>query len=455
MAYSLIKEFPITLDSGFEISPGSIATGPNRIYIPAKSDTESKMFVFDYGCDENTGLDNGENGKRIIDEEFELPFTRGISYGGATYYSKKIWVVSNEQIENKFMGCIEAYDPESKPRGKKTQGITLPWMWGAKEFQVLGITIEDGNFYILTKRRGWIKEKERKGDYKIEWYDTGGNLKQSYDSFNIVKYPYQTNLTPIGLTDKNMLFFIGDIDNNKAYSYDNEFLLNNREYLLGNQDFILDNQDFDFEDNNTLNNNLISTTPTDQNKGNPHGIGYNGASFSVLRYPNLLISIYTEDTKDGKNNKICSIDDIDPIGQISHGASLVTDENKQFSGLGKYGRQFKIESSEGVLKQWKRNRNKDNETIENKMVMLFGPSVDFLTSTNLESGLFKSVDYVKFIPQYTFPGLELGDIIIPDEDIPESNSSREILETDTKFEIIDFKEGGSGRIQTIYTKRIG
>ena len=407
----LLKQFDLTnFPDGYAISPGSIATGPRQIYIPAINPTEEKarMLVYDYG-----GNDLNTDGERKESEEFRLKYTEGIVYGGATWYNNQIWIVSDEQVENEFTGCVEAYSTD----GKKVQNFSLPWMWGFSLFQCLGITVEKNSFYILTKRVGWFDDEELKesfsNTYHIERYNINGVFEEKCLLNNINN--------PVGLTDnENQLFTVG-IEENKTYSHN--------------------------KDNNSLTEGF-GLVPGN----NPaHGIGYNRASFSVLKNSNpYRVFIY------GDGNVIP--DDTDSTQPVDpHSASLVTKVNQVFGSLGKYGRNYRIEGH-----QW--DYPVDPGYKLKSVQMYQGSAVDFLTSTNLENKLFKSTDYLKFIPQYTLPGLNLGDIIVDDgyyssdPNDPNYNSDSDPdycpPVPDWKFEIIDFKEIANGQFQAIYAQRI-
>ena len=380
----LLKQFDLTdFPPGYVISPGSIAASPTRIYIPAiNSDIESaRMIVYDYG-----GNDLNINGERKKSEEFRLKYTEGIIYGGATWYNGGIWIVSDEQVESEFTGCVEEYSTD----GKKVQNFSLPWMWGFKLFQCLGITVEKNSFYILTKRVGWFDNEELKesfsNTYHIERYNINGVFEE--------KCPLNDINNPVGLTDDETQLFTISIDENKTYSY-------NKDNNPLTEDFGLDS------DNNPA-----------------HGIGYNSASFSVLKNSDpYRVFIY------GDGNVIP--DNTDPIA--IHGASLVYDFYQQFASIAPYSRKYDIQ---------RMNRVVEEDLEKFPMEMYFGSAVDFLTSTNLENKIFKNVDYLKFIPQYTIPALEIGDIIFETDN------------TTKRFEIIDLKEGADGKTQTIYGQRI-
>ena len=295
-------------------------------------------------------------------------------------------------------------------------------MWGQEDsesFQCLGITIEENSFYILTKRTGWFGDEKLDDDYRIEKYDISGKFEKSFELDT-------NNLNPVGLTDNEELFFVGDVVDNELYSYNSNI----------NHD---DTQDIDLESDNEK----------------AHGVGYNGSSFSILRYRNSsntispYIFIYGEcdvipDTPTGKS------------GVRVHGASLITQVNKVFGGLGKYGRNFKIEKKTGGFHQW---CYPDTMTTFESVEMFQGSAVDFLTSTNLENKLFKTTDYLKFIPKYTLPGLELGDIIVDDghdsnQDGDRNDEGDEVAIPSRRFEIIDLKEIANGQFQAIYTQRV-
>ena len=422
----LLKHFDLTdFPDGYVISPGSIATSPTRIYIPAINTgiESSRMIIYDYG-----GNDLNTNGERKEPEEFRLKYTEGIIYGGATWYNGGIWVVSDEQVESEFTGCVENYSVE----GQKIQSFGLPWMWGYEDFKCLGITVEKNFFYILTKRIGWFDNEELKesksNTYHIEKYNINGNFERKYRL-------HTSNADPIGLTDNEINLVVGDKEDNQAYYYDDMINL-----LSEDLNFVPDT------DNPGLDNSP------------EHGIGYNGASFSVLRdsIP-YRVFIY------GDGNVIPD-GSIQPINR--HGDSLVTRVNEVFSSLGQYGRNYKIENKEnGEFYEWAYPKNDDKEgEVFESIEMYQGSAVDFLTSTNLENKVFKNVDYLKFIPQYTLPGLKLGDIIVDDghdrnqdgnrNNTTEGNMFDDPPITSNRFEIIDFKEVANGQLQVIFAQRI-
>ena len=442
----LLKQFPIDIsipdidDEDFEIFPGAIATSPTRIYIPATSQEHglARMLVYDYG-----GNDLDIPGERKLDEEFKLTFTEGINYGGATWYNGEIWVVSDEDKENSFIGCVERYSPE----GVKGSGIGLPWMWGYELFQALGITVEDNSFYILTKRTGWFDDVKLNNQYQIERYNGSGEFEEVFSLG-------PENDNPVGLTDDgdddnpdSNLLYVGDITDNKTYTYDK---------LIINSD-----QDFTFEEllfdgvGNTIEDGVGNTIEGVEDIG-IYGIGYNGASFSVLRiidpssFNDPRIFIY------GTGNVLPE----DPIlSDIYDSETLVYRRNKQFGNIGRYAETFLVFRSTDfdtpiTTGQDKfKNLDPPQNGIE---IMLWSSHVE-TGGENTENQLFERLNYVKFISRHTLPNLKTGDQIvsIPDPTkIPKSGQEDKRRQIEVRFEILGFKEAANGYTQTIFAQRI-
>lgn len=391
---NLLKQFTLSdFPSGYTVSPGSIAVAPKNIYIPVTSQAQQKgrLLVYDY------------DGMRQNDKEFDLDYTSGISYGGATYYNGQVWVVSDEQIDERFAGCIEIYDPIQKV---KVSNIGLDWLTGHEEFQCLGITVEQNKIYVLSKRTGWVNRQQVSEKYLVEHYTPEGDWI-GYSDLN------SNNPEPIGLADDENELFVCDVPGNKAYSYKakeqkNDFLSD------GTKDFNLD-------------------------PGNIkcHGIGYNGIAFIVLRYYDLnnqvspAIFIYGD------------TDIMPPFDPDGHSSSVTTGIYKQFESLcDEFDRKFSVLSKgSSIPKEW----NIEGKT-EQDIQMYFKTSADFLTASNLESRAFGSLVYFDFIPQYTLPGLIEGDVIV-DADQDSSAKSR--------YEIVGFYESGNGNYQKIIARKVG
>lgn len=458
MALNLLKDFNINLPEGFIISPGSIAVSSDRIYLPAKNEEEcvSRMFVFDYISD----LIN-DSERRIEEEEFKLPFIEGIVYGGAAYYNEEIWIVSDEQIENKLTGCLERYTLS----GEQGDGIGLPWMWGFKKFEALGLTVELNSFYILTKRAGWFSgEKLGKelivdgqekivGEYRIEKYDALGEYEKSFKLDD-------SNSKPIGLTDSQKckiyeldsegnkiliketpIIFAGNIPSNKLYPYDIEIKI-----IDDIKDWLI------FRDKDDMNVDV----------NNIHGIGFNEGRFSVLQNNSdnnsYKIFIFDQDP-----NIVCDIEEDIKINPYS--ASITTRSNEVYidnnnsdednTGFTGWFQIFKegSEDPKQTCKPEDTNPDLSKRSLPSEIKMYFASAADFLSPTVLQHGLFRSVDHIKFIPEYTIPGLETGDIIRPTRGNKKRNNQRDGIPDTWQFEITDFKEGGNV-FQIIFTKRI-
>ena len=499
---NLDTTLPIVNRPSYQISPGSFATGPNRIYVPSTNQNHgiSKMLVYDYGevnlgkryknplekegdfflnlidssidifddLDDdaleilnnpqnkwkivirletgqgtytfsgsfdadsksipinhfsgsiNLGSSDGEEvnlaltriGERQYDEEFRLPFTEGIIYGGATYYDGNLWVVSDEQIENEIIGCIEKYNLS----GEKESGIGLPWVWDHKLFEPLGLTIEESNFYVLTKRTGWFQNQKLNNDYYIERYNSSGDYQDNYRLSD-------ENANPIGLTDdssrnniESNLIYIGDLTDNKLYSYDD---------LISGQD-----DDIGLE--------------TESEK--IHGIGYNGASFGILRYRNPDNDIRPEIFIYGSGNLI-PYEDIEVIPEDDDIQSLVRRRRKQFKSP-KYSTTFSIIRFGSDLLGFERvESNTKGKEVYSEEKMFYSADVSFLDSMDSESLLDdRSKRYVTFIPEYTLVGLKVEDVIT----FPFEGSELPSL----KFKITGFKEAANGYVQTILAEDI-
>ena len=464
----LLKKFAI--DTSFDpdnpdspyynIAPGAIATSPNRIYIPATNQKEevSRMLVYDYG-----GNDLDTDGQRKLSEEFYLSFTRGVVYGGSTWYNGEIWTVTDEQKENRFIGCVERYSES----GVKNGAFSLPWMWGYEEFIPLGITVEQNLIFILTKRTGWLNGQKLEKSYQIEKYNTNGDLE---DIFKL----QIGNKNPVGLTDTELCLYVGDASDNKLYGYDNKISLDEEKILDGAGNSIEDGY------GNTLSTILGSF---DFELGNfiSHGIGFNGESFGILKVEQGILDGAGNSIEDGCGNLISSNiepyifiyryrdgniifdedgDDDDGIiekdGAVDHRTSLISRLNRQFGNIGKYGKKMSVvrldeNDIDFDICEWI-----INGASEDKITFYFGPAADFLTASNLENEIFGTLDFFKFIPQRTLPGLRKGDLIVGREKVEDSNDYIELSSLPaTRFQIVGFRESANGHTQTIYCQRVG
>ena len=423
------QDNPLTNNAFYEIFPGAIATSPTRIYIPATSQEHelARMLVYDYG-----GNDLEIPGERKLDEEFKLTFTKGINYGGATWYNGEIWVVSDEDKENSFIGCVERYSPE----GVKGSGIGLPWMWGYELFQALGITVEDNSFYILTKRTGWFDDVKLNNQYQIERYNGSGEFEEVFPLG-------PGNDNPVGLTDNEELLYVGDITDNKSYAYSNMI-------LDSDEDFTFDNENI-----------------------NEHGIGYNGASFSVLR---IIDSNSLNDPRIFIYGTGLVIPEDPILSDVYDSETLVYRRNKQFGNIGRYAETFKVFRPPDLNNAITRGQDKfinlildgQGNTIEDGQgntiipgslkieIMLWSSHVE-VGGENTDNQLFDRLNYVKFISRHTLPNLKTGDQIvsIPDPTkIPKPGEKDKRRKIEVRFEILGFKEAANGYTQTIFAQRI-
>lgn len=371
------------------IALGAFAASTERLYIPAYDANLkwARMLPFDF------------DGNKKLDEVFQLPLTPGTIYGGATFYNGQIWVVTDEQREDSYVGCIRRFTLQ----GEAAPGIGLPWMYGTpKDFQPLGITLKNNLIYVVTRRTGWFQGTKLNNDVRVERYDAQGNYEGSH-KLDI------SNARPAGLVNDGTDFYDVDVNDRTLEGYDNDFGQTIKTYHLNSANL------------------------------HPRGVAYNGASIGVLDIAASESKVFFYGQKIKPDPGTHPITPITPSGDGTHKGSTVTRRYRQY------------ERAQGFTKNYDvirlHQNDVDYDEIVSNQVMYIESTVRHLDAYEAHNRLFESLAFQTFVPKYTQPGLQVDDLIVP---VFEGAN----LPTE-RFRILGFIEAGNGRAQMIQTERIG